>query len=139
MDTNVVFVLRVRGSHSSVETWAASVPVGDQFVAAFTIAEIERGVIAKERSDAWQGVPLRRWFRENVLPAFAGRVLSFGLSVARTLATYRVPEHAPFDDAPIASAAHSAGMTVVTRNTKHLGPLGVRCLDPWDASPAPRR
>lgn len=132
LDTNVVSALRVRGRHRGVETWAASVSVGDQYVCAVTIAEIERGVVAKERSDAAQGAVLRRWFEENVLPAFADRVLPFDLAAARLLAIYRVPEHAPLDDALIAAVAESAGMAVVTRNTRHFEPLGVRCLNPWE-------
>ena len=135
LDTNVVSALRVRGRNQPVEAWAASVPVGDLFVAAFTIAEVERGVMAKERSDAKQGAILRRWFDENVLPTFADRVLPFDLSAARILATYRVPEHAPFDDALIAAVAEVAGTTVVTRNTRHFEPLGVPCLNPWDTTP----
>lgn len=134
LDTNVVSAMRVRGRNRTIEVWAASVPVGDQFVSAFTIAEIERGVIAKERSDAEQGAVLRRWFEENVLPTFADRVLPFDLSAARILAAYRVPEHAPFDDALIAAVAESAEMTIVTRNTKHFEPLGVPCLNPWDTT-----
>ena len=134
LDTNVVSALRIRGRNQRVEAWATSVPVGDQFVSAFTIAEIERGVIAKERADAEQGAVLRRWFEENVMPAFADRVLPFDLSAARILAGYRVPEHVPFDDALIAAVAESAGMTVVTRNIKHFEPLGVACLNPWDRS-----
>ncbi|MEE6288892.1 hypothetical protein V2J52_14660 [Georgenia sp. MJ173] len=78
-------------TNRSVEVWAASIPFGDQFVSAFTIAEIERGVIAKERSHAEQGDVLRRWFNENVLPTFAGRVLSFDLPAARILAAYGFP------------------------------------------------
>ncbi|KGN33856.1 twitching motility protein PilT [Knoellia sinensis KCTC 19936] len=131
LDTNVVSALRIRGRHPAVEAWAVSVPIADQFVAATTIAEIERGVVAKERSDAVQGAVLRRWFEGNVLPAFADRVLSFDLAAARLLAAYRVPEHAPFDDALIAAIAEAAEMTVVTRNVKHFTPLGVACLDPW--------
>lgn len=119
-----------------MEGWARSVPLADQFVSVFTIAEIERGVIAKERADAVQGEVLRRWLEDNVLPAFADRVLSFDLAAARVLAAYRVPEHAPLDDALIASVAQAAGMTVVTRNTRHFEPLGVACLDPWEALPA---
>ncbi len=134
LDTNVVSALRVRGRNRPVEVWAGSVPVGDQFVSAFTIAEIERGVIAKERSDAQQGAVLRRWFDENVLPTFADRVLSFDLPAARILANYRVPEHAPLDDALVAAVAESAEMTVVTRNIKHFEPLGVACIDPWDTT-----
>jgi toxin FitB len=131
LDTNVVSALRIRGRNQPVETWAVSVPLADQFVAATTITEIERGVIAKERSDAEQGAVLRRWFEEHVLPAFGERVLPFDLPAARILAGYRVPEHAPFDDALIAAVAQSTGMTVATRNIKHFQPLGVSCFNPW--------
>ena len=132
LDTNVVSALRVRGRNRLVEAWTVSVPVADQFVTATTIAEIERGVVAKERSDAPQGEVMRRWFEERVLPTFAGRVLSFDLPAARILATYRVPEHAPFDDALIAAIAQAEEMTVATRNTRHFEPLGVQCLNPWE-------
>lgn len=131
LDTNVVSALRIGGRNPQVEAWAASVPVADQFVAATTIAEIERGVVAKERSDSAQGAVLRRWLEERVLPAFAGRVLPFDLLAARVLATYRVPEHSPLDDALIAAIAQAGGMTVVTRNTRHFEPRGVVCLNPW--------
>jgi predicted nucleic acid-binding protein len=90
-----VSALRVRGRHQSVEGWAACASVADQFVTATTIAEIERGVVAKERSDPVQGKVLRRWFEERVLPAFADRVLALDLRAARILATYRATEHAP--------------------------------------------
>lgn len=135
LDTNVVSALRVRGRNPQVETWAASVPVTDQFVTATTIAEIERGVVARERSDPSQGEVLRRWFEDRVLPAFADRVLPFDLPAARIMATYRVPEHAPLDDALIAAIAQASEMTVVTRNTRHFEPLGVTCINPWDQDP----
>jgi predicted nucleic acid-binding protein len=125
LDTNIVSALRVRGRNPQVEEWAASVRVADQFVTALTISEL----------DPAQGVVLRGWFADRVLPAFADRVLPFDLPAARILATYRVPEHAPLDDALIAAIAQAAGMTVVTRNTRHFEPLGVACLSPWDAVP----
>lgn len=131
LDTNVVSALRVRRRNPQVEAWVASVPVTDQFVTAMTMAEIERGVVAKERSDPLQGEVLRRWFEDRVLPAFADRVLSFDLPAARILTIHRVPEHAPFDDALIAATAQAADMTVVTRNTRRFEPLGVACLNPW--------
>jgi predicted nucleic acid-binding protein len=131
LDTNVLSALRVRGRNPPVEAWAVSVPVADQFVTALTISEIERGIVSKERSDPAQGAVLRRWFDDQVLPAFADRVLPFDLQAARVLASYRVPEHAPLDDALIAAVTQSAGMTVATRNTRHFEPLGVACIDPW--------
>src|SRR5690625_6946293 len=83
LDTNVVSALRVRGRNPAVETWAASIPIVDLFITAITISEIERGVVAKERVDTAQGIILRRWFEDHVLPAFTGRVLPFDLASAR--------------------------------------------------------
>jgi len=52
LDTNVVSAPRVRGRDPQAEAWAVTVPLNDQFVSVFTIAEIEQGVIAKEWFDA---------------------------------------------------------------------------------------
>ena len=131
LDTNVVSALRVPGRNPAVAAWADSVEPSEQFISAITLAEIERGVIAKERTDPTQGEHLRRWFDTKVLPVFARRTLPFDLAAARILATYRVPDHSPYDDALIAAVAQSAEKIVVTRNTRHFEPLGVRCLDPW--------
>ena len=126
----MVSALRKPDRNPAIRTWAAAVPRVELFVAASTIAEIERGVIAKERTDRAQGAVLRRWFEDRVLPTFDRRVLPFDLAAARILATYRVPEHAPYDDALIGAVAQAAGKIVVTRNTRHFEPLGVECLDP---------
>ena len=130
LDTNVVSALRVRGREPQVQAGRPD-PRGRPFVTALTIAEIERGVVAKERTDPAQGAVLRRWLEEHVLPAFAGRVLPFDLPAARILATYPVPDQAPLDDALIAAIGQSAGMTIATRNTKHFEPLGVSVINPW--------
>lgn len=65
------------------------------------------------------------------MPAFADRVLPLDLPAARILATFRVPEHAPLDDALIAAIAQATEMTIATRNTKLFEPLGVQCFNPW--------
>lgn len=134
LDTNVVSALRLRGRNPEVEGWAAEVPVASQFIAATTVTEIERGVISRERTDPSQDALLRAWFERQVLPAFANRILPFDFAAVRILAGYRIPEHAPFEDVLIASIAEANAMTVVTRNTKHFEPLGVVCLNPWDAA-----
>lgn len=134
LDTNTVSALRIRGRNPEVEKWSEAVPLTAQFISAPTVAEIERGVLAKERQDSHQGRILRRWFEERLLPGFGSRVLAFDLSSARVLGSFRVPEHAPLDDALIASIAVANGMTVATRNTGHFEPLdGVRLVNPWDS------
>lgn len=133
LDTNTVSALRIRGRNPEVERWSSSVSFTAQFISAPTIAEIERGVMAKERQDSHQGLILREWLEERLLPGFAGRILGFDLAAARVLGSFRVPEHAPLDDALIASIAVANNMTVATRNSKHFEPLdGVRIVNPWD-------
>lgn len=132
LDANVVSALRIRGRHPAVEHWASLIPVADLFVTAISMAEIERGVVARERSDPQQGSVLRRWFDDRVLPAFHGRVLSFDLAAARILAAYRVPARAPLDDAIIAATAAAHDMVVVTRNVRHFAHLDVPVINPWD-------
>ncbi|MFC4614359.1 PIN domain-containing protein [Cellulomonas algicola] len=101
-----------------------------------TVAEIERGVLRKERTDPAQGAVLRRGFAGHVLPAFADRVLPFDLAAARILARYPVPEAAPVDDAQVAAVAEAHGSILVTRDVRYVEPLGVRTLDPWRAEAA---
>ena len=56
-------------------------------------------------------------FDEQALPAFAGRVLAVGLSVARRCAALQVPDPHAESGALIAAAALVHGLTVATRNT----------------------
>lgn len=133
LDTNVVSALRRPALHPHVASWAASVPLGELFITAFTVAEIERGVRKAEAHDRAQGDTLRHWFEAGVLPGFAGRVLPFGLEAARILAGWPVPAAAPMDDALIAAVAVAHGKTVVTRNVGHFEPLGIVLLNPWGA------
>lgn len=132
LDTDVVSALRVRGRNPGVEEWASRIPVADMFVSSLTIAEIELGIEAKGRTDPDQAAVLRAWFEDRLLPAFAGRVAAFDLRAARVLATYRVPDHSPLDDAVVAATAQACGMTIATRNVRHFAPLGVAVINPWE-------
>jgi predicted nucleic acid-binding protein len=131
LDTNVVSAVRVPGRAPAVEAWLRSVALVDQFTTALTLGEIEQGVRRKERDDRRQGKILREWYENQVLSAFAGRVLPFDARAARVFGRYPVPEEAPANDALVAATAEAHGMVVVTRNVRHFEPLGVRVLDPW--------
>lgn len=108
------------------------------FVSVITIMELELGVAVKERRDAEQGSRLRTWLNEQVVAAFADRVLSVDLPVARAAAALHVPDHRPGRDALIAATAKTCHMTVVTRNVRDFVSTGVDILDPWEPSGAVR-
>ncbi len=137
LDTNVVSELRrakAGKAHPNVVAWAAATSAGSMYVSAVTVLELEMGVLQIERRDARQGAAIRAWLDEQVLPAFAGRVLPFDAAVALQCARLHVPDRSSERDAMIAATALVHGMTVVTRNVADFEASGVQLVDPWQRS-----
>ena len=137
LDTNVVSELRkvrLGKADANVAAWAQSVDAADLFVSAITIMELELGVLSMERKDASQGVLLRTWLEQHVLPEFSGRTLPVDTAVAQRCARLHVPDKRGERDALIAATALVHGMTVVTRNTADFKPTGVALINPWEAA-----
>jgi hypothetical protein len=134
LDTNVVSELRKARTGKidrHVKAWSKSVPVASLFLSAISILEIETGVLRIERRDRTQGMLLRAWLEEHVLPAFDERILAVDAAVARRCAALHVPDRCSDRDALIAATALVHGMTVVTRNVGDFDHTGVAVLDPW--------
>ncbi len=132
LDTNVVSELRRPDQASSlVIAWANGVALGQQFLSAMTVLELEIGVLRMERKDKRQGSELRYWLEQQVLRAFAGRILPMDTAVARRSARLHVPDPLPDRDAIIAATALVHGMTVVTRNVRDFQNTKVSILNPW--------
>ncbi len=137
LDTNVVSELRkakAGKANPSVAAWAAGMPSTALYVSAITILELEMGVLLVQRRDTAQGLLLRIWLDQHVLPAFAGRVLAVDVAVARCCAALHVPDPRADRDALIAATALVHGMTVVTRNVADFAATGAPLLNPWGAA-----
>ena len=135
LDTNVVSELRKPESrtHPAVRDWARRQRTSELFLSVISVMEVEIGVGRVERRDARQGAVLRRWLEQDLLPAFAGRLLPVDLAVARRAAGLHVPDPRPERDVLIAATAIKAGLTVVTRNVSDFAALEVDLVDPWVA------
>ncbi|MEN3177680.1 type II toxin-antitoxin system VapC family toxin [Gluconobacter sp. OJA] len=136
LDTNVVSELRkVRSGRAdpNVASWADRVEADSLFLSVITVMELDMGVMRIERKDAAQGVILRNWLDNSVLPAFANRILSIDLAVARRCAQLHVPDPGSERDTLIAATGLVHRMTVVTRNTNDFRHSGVTLLNPWEA------
>ena len=138
LDTNVVSELRkvrLGRADRNVALWAEGVETAALYLSAITVRELEIGVLLAERRDPPQGAVFRTWFEEQVLPAFAGRVLPVDTAaVARRSAVLHVPDPAPFRDSLIAATALVHHMTLVTRNVADFQASGVELLNPWGAA-----
>jgi len=138
LDTNVISELRkirLGRADAQVARWADSVAVSDLYLSAISVQELETGVLLIERRDEAQGAILRGWLENQVLPAFAGRILPVDTAVARRSAMLHVPDPRPVRDALIAATALVHSMNIVTRNIKDFSYAGVRLINPWEATP----
>ena len=133
LDTNVVSQLRrPERADPKVVAWALSMPVVSFFLSAITVLELELGALLMERRDKAQGLVLRSWIDEQIMPRFEGRVLAIDAAVAQRCARLHVPNPRAERDALIAATALVHGMTVVTRNSADFESTGVRILNPWE-------
>jgi len=139
LDTDVVSELRkveAGKGHPQVAAWSEQVVVGEAFIAAITIHELELGILLLERKDKRQGAMLRAWIDTRVRPEFEGRILPLDVTVALHCAKFHVPDPRPMRDALIAATASVHRMTVVTRNVRDFEPMGIEVLNPWEWTPA---
>ena len=134
LDTNVISELRkirLGRADKQVAQWADTVETVELYISVITVQELEIGVLLSERRDPAQGVVLRQWLAERVLPAFAGRVLPVDTAVAQRSAKLHVPNPRPIRDCLIAATALVHGMKVVTRNVADFEMTGVGLINPW--------
>jgi toxin FitB len=135
LDTNVVSELRkvrLGKANAHVANWADSVDASSLYLSAVTVMELETGVLQIERRDPKQGVALRAWLNNQVMPEFAARVLPIDMAVAQRCARLLVLDPRDERDALIAATALVHGMIVVTRNVADFESTGVLLLNPWD-------
>jgi predicted nucleic acid-binding protein len=134
LDTNLVSELRKARKGKAdpgVVGWARAVTGEGQFLSVITVWELELGVQRRERRDPAQGAMLRIWLEQQVLPAFAGRVLPVDTEIARRCAGLQIPDPRPDRDTMLAATAMVHGLTVVTRNVRDFQGTGVALFNPW--------
>ena len=133
LDTNVLSELRrADRADARVAAWARSVDHLQFYLSAITILEIEAGALLLAQRDVQQGLVLRTWIDEHVLPAFDDRVLAVDTVVAQRCAQLHVPDRRPERDALIAATALVHRLKLVTRNVADFEPMGVDLINPWE-------
>ena len=134
LDTNVVSELRKSTSgkaNLNVIQWASSVEPETLFISVITVLELEMGILSIERRDQQQGLMLRCWLEDQVLPSFEGRILPIDIAIARKYAELHEPDKRAERDAMIAATAVINRMRVVTRNVADFDLAGVEVINPW--------
>jgi toxin FitB len=111
------------------------------FLSAITVAEIEDGISKLRREGATRkSADLTAWL-DTVLHLYSDRILAFDAATARIAGGLsdraRGLGHAPgLADIIIAATARHRGLTILSRNLRHLEPLGVAVVDPFMKLPS---
>jgi toxin FitB len=140
VDTNVISAAAPSRPVSSalvewMDTHSASL-----FLSAVTVAEIEDGIAKSRREGATRkSADLTAWL-ETVLHLYGDRILVFDAPTARMAGMIsdraRGQGLAPgLADIIVAATARHHGLTILSRNLRHLEPLGVTVIDPFAKLP----
>ena len=101
------------------------------YISAITIGELRQGVESiRYRRDEAQAAQLERWL-SRVTSDYAGSILSFDEEAAQVWGRLRTPHPENPLDKQIAATALIYDLTVVTRNSAHYQPTGVKFLNPF--------
>jgi toxin FitB len=136
VDTNVISAAAPsRSIPQAVTNWMDS-HSASLFLSAVTIAEIVDGIAKSRREGATRkSADLTAWL-DTVLHLYGDRILAFDAATARIAGAMadraRGKGLAPgFADIIIAATAQHHGLMILSRNLRHLEPLGVGVLDPF--------
>jgi toxin FitB len=101
------------------------------FLSAITVGELRQGVeIIRHRGDGAQAKRLERWL-DRVTHDYADAILPFDQEAAQIWGRLRVPHPENPLDKQIAATALIYDLAVVTRNSAHYEPTGVRIINPF--------
>jgi predicted nucleic acid-binding protein len=134
IDTDVISELR-KGSRANpgVRSFFANASRDEAalFLSAITVGEVRQGIERmRYRGDRPQAVQLEQWL-ERLTLEFEHEILPFDETIAQVWGRLRVPNSQNPLDKQIAATALTYDLTVVTRNTSHYEPTGVRCVNPF--------
>lgn len=136
LDTNVISELR-KNRHNRIDEnvalWAKSVNPEALYISVMTVYEIEIGILKLERKDKLQGRMIRKWFDDQVISIFSGRILPVDTEISLRCASISVPNPRPFRDGLIAATALVHNMILVTRNIADFKRIGLQLVNPWNS------
>jgi toxin FitB len=137
LDTNVPSELIRARPDPRVGNWIYARNEHSLYLSVVTIGELRRGLVLLPPGE--RRGSLERWFENDLLPRFQGRILSVTHSIADrwgVLDGQCQLSGTPLGtaDGMIAATAIEHDLTLVTRNVKDFTGLGVQVFNPWDAA-----
>jgi len=130
LDTVVVSELRKRDCNPTVAHWVRSQQASELFLSVVTIGEIEKGISRQRRVNPEFADTLAQWL-ETTLQHYGDQIIPITTAIARRWGRLSDEIGHSGADLLIAATAIENGLVVVTRNTRHFRPTGVKVVDPF--------
>ncbi len=139
LDTNILSLLDSRRAdqRGHLTAWLAQHGL-ELSLASITLTEIENGLLKLRRLGQTTRASEIEALAHAIRNDFADRILPLDASVAVViahLAERARPQVIELPDLIVAATAQVHGLTVLTRNLRHMAPTGVAAIDPVDTAP----
>jgi predicted nucleic acid-binding protein len=131
LDTNIVSELTKKRPSANVAAWFQQVPSADLFLSVITLGEIRKGIELKRAMNPPAAARFEAWLQTLML-RYRSRILAFDADAAdrwgRIMAAH---PGVHVEDGQLSATALQHGLTLVTRNVRHIAPTGVSYFDPF--------
>ena len=128
LDTMVLSELRKKERNPGVTQWLSGKSDRELFVSVVSIGEITKGITQQEKRNEEFAKILRQWL-EKLLLLYKDRVLPIDIPIAKRWGELSVGVNNV--DILLAATALEHNLTIVTRNERHFGHIGVNIINPW--------
>ena len=130
LDTNLLSETRKKKADPGVMAFLCAADSSLLYVSVLTVGELRKGVAAKRHTDPAAAKSLAAWV-QGLETGFSDRILGIDIAAARMWGDWSGERPRPVVDTLLAATAVLHGLTFVTRNTRDVGGIQVRVLNPW--------
>ncbi|NOT48138.1 MAG: type II toxin-antitoxin system VapC family toxin [Acidobacteria bacterium] len=135
LDTCTISEVTKNSPDRNVVSWYESREETRLYLSVITVGEIERGIYGLPRSR--KRTRLEKWFYDEVIPGFHGRILDIGL---RTMATWaklaidlrKMGIVRPSFDSLLEATSIEHNLILATRNVRNFQQSAATIFNPWD-------
>lgn len=135
LDTCAISELTREAPSENVVSWFESMNEQRLFLSVVSIGELEKGIYGLEQGK--KRIRLEKWFFDEVVPGFSGRILEIGQKTMSTWAKLSVELKTkgivrPSFDSLLEATSLEHDLILVTRNVKNFQESSVTILNPWE-------